>query len=63
MGSLHQFIPRDGVFDAEEPTNVPVCPQCKTPMWLVRIVDDLGRTLRTYDCPGCQYQISQRATA
>jgi DNA-directed RNA polymerase subunit RPC12/RpoP len=39
-----------------EPTKVPVCAECGTSMWVIRIEDDISRNLRTYYCPDCGYR-------
>jgi DNA-directed RNA polymerase subunit RPC12/RpoP len=38
------------------PSDVPACPKCGAPMWVVHIEHDLGHDRRTYECPGCEHR-------
>jgi len=48
---------------AESPritTVCPVCSKCGAPMWLFRIEPDKpGFALRSFECPRCQYQMTE----
>jgi hypothetical protein len=40
----------------ENAIDVPACPKCGLPMWVVHIDHDLGHDRRTYECPGCEHK-------